>query len=102
MSNNVITSTKLTNLTPSHNGKVRDLYDLGDEFLIISTDRISAFDVVLPNGIPDKGKVLTGLSEFWFEYTESVVENHVITTQVDDYPDALQPDIDMLTGRSML
>lgn len=102
MSNNVITSTKLTNLTPSHNGKVRDLYDLGDEFLIISTDRISAFDVVLPNGIPDKGKVLTGLSEFWFEYTESVVENHVITTQVDDYPDVLQPDIDMLAGRSML
>lgn len=102
MSNNVITSTKLTNLTPSHNGKVRDLYDLGDEFLIISTDRISAFDVVLPNGIPDKGKVLTGLSEFWFEYTESVVENHVITTQVDDYPDVLQPDTDMLDGRSML
>ncbi len=102
MSRNVITSTQLTNLTPSHNGKVRDLYDLGDEFLIISTDRISAFDVVLPNGIPDKGKVLTGLSEFWFEYTESVVENHVITTQVDDYPDVLQPDIDMLVGRSML
>ncbi len=100
--NDIITSTELTNLTASHNGKVRDLYDLGDEFLIISTDRISAFDVVLPNGIPDKGKVLTGLSEFWFEYTESVVENHVITTKVDDYPDILQPDSDMLAGRSML
>ena len=61
MSQNVITSTNLTNYTPLHRGKVRDLYDLGDELLIISTDRISAFDVVLPNGIPDKGKVLTGL-----------------------------------------
>ena len=60
MSQNVITSTDLTNYTPLHRGKVRDLYDLGDELLIISTDRISAFDVVLPNGIPDKGKVLTG------------------------------------------
>ena len=102
MSQNVITSTKLTNLTPAHNGKVRDLYDLGDEFLIISTDRISAFDVVLPNGIPDKGKVLTGLSKFWFNYTESVVENHVISTEVADFPEILQPDEALLNGRSML
>ena len=102
MSQEVITSTKLTNLTPSHNGKVRDLYDLGDEFLIISTDRISAFDIVLPNGIPDKGKVLTGLSKFWFNYTEAVVENHVISTEVDNYPEILQPDAELLDGRSML
>lgn len=102
MLQNVITSTKLSNLTPAHNGKVRDLYDLGDEFLIISTDRISAFDVVLPNGIPDKGKVLTGLSKFWFNYTESVVENHVISTEVEDFPDILQPDALLLNGRSML
>ena len=74
MPQNVITSTELTNLTPLHRGKVRDLYDLGDELLIISTDRISAFDVVLPNGIPDKGRVLTGLSKFWFKYTEAIAE----------------------------
>ena len=102
MSQNVITSTQLTNLTPAHRGKVRDLYDLGDELLIISTDRISAFDVVLPNGIPDKGSVLTGLSKFWFNYTESVAENHLITTEVEDYPDTLHPDAELLKGRSML
>ena len=102
MSQDVITSTQLTNLSPAHRGKVRDLYDLGDELLIVSTDRISAFDVVLPNGIPDKGKVLTGLSEFWFDYTGSVADNHLITTKVEDYPDVLQPDADLLSGRSML
>lgn len=102
MSQNVITSTKLTNLTPAHSGKVRDLYDLGNEYLIISTDRLSAFDVVLPNGIPDKGKVLTGLSKFWFDYTKSVVENHVISTEVDEYPEVLHADADLLKGRSML
>lgn len=102
MSQDVITSTELTNLTPHHSGKVRDLYDLGDEYLIVSTDRISAFDVVLPNGIPDKGRVLTGLSTFWFNYTKSVVENHVITTEVEGYPDILQPDAKLLNGRSML
>jgi phosphoribosylaminoimidazole-succinocarboxamide synthase len=102
MSQDVITSTQLTNLSPAHSGKVRDLYDLGDELLIVSTDRISAFDVVLPNGIPDKGKVLTGLSKFWFNYTESVADNHLIATEVEDYPDVLQPDADLLSGRSML
>ena len=102
MSQDVITSTQLTNLTPLHRGKVRDLYDLGDELLIISTDRISAFDVVLPNGIPDKGRVLTGLSKFWFKHTESIADNHVIATEVEDYPDILQPDAELLDGRSML
>ncbi|RKU38736.1 phosphoribosylaminoimidazolesuccinocarboxamide synthase [Candidatus Poribacteria bacterium] len=102
MSQDVITSTQLTNLSPTHSGKVRDLYDLGDELLIVSTDRISAFDVVLPNGIPDKGRVLTGLSTFWFNYTESVADNHLITTEVEAYPDVLQPDADLLKGRSML
>ena len=102
MPQDVITSTQLTNLSPAHRGKVRDLYDLGDELLIVSTDRISAFDVVLPNGIPDKGKVLTGLSKFWFDYTGSVADNHLITTKVEDYPDVLQPDADLLNGRSML
>ncbi len=102
MSLNVITSTNLTNYTPAHRGKVRDLYDLGDEFLIVSTDRISAFDVVLPNGIPDKGRVLTGLSKFWFNYTKSVVDNHVIATEIGEYPDALHAEAELLNGRSML
>lgn len=102
MSQNVITSTNLTNFTPAHRGKVRDLYDLGDEFLIVSTDRISAFDVVLPNGIPDKGRVLTGLSKFWFNHTKSVVENHLIATEVEEYPETLHADAELLNGRSML
>lgn len=102
MSQNVITSTELSKLTPAHSGKVRDLFDLGDEYLIVSTDRISAFDVVLPNGIPDKGRVLTGLSKFWFNYTRSVVDNHLISTEIDDYPTELQADSEILKGRSML
>ncbi len=102
MAQNVLTATDLTHFTPVHRGKVRDLYELEDELLIISTDRLSAFDVVLPNGIPDKGRVLTGLSKFWFNYTEDVVENHLITTEVVDYPEALHVDAEVLTGRSML
>lgn len=102
MPTNVLTSTNLTHFTPAHRGKVRDIYDLGEELLIVSTDRISAFDIVLPNGIPDKGRVLTGLSKFWFNYTQSVVDNHLITTEVADYPDALHVDAEPLNGRSML
>jgi len=102
MSPKVITETHLTNLTPSHRGKVRDLYNLGDQLLIVSTDRISAFDYVLPNGIPHKGCILTGLSEFWFNYTSSVVDNHLLTTDVAQYPDVLRPDAELLKGRSML
>ena len=88
--------------TLTSRGKVRDLYDLGEELLIISTDRISAFDVVLPSGIPYKGQILTGLSEFWFDYTKSIVDNHIISTDVSQYPDVLQADTEVLKGRSML
>ena len=102
MSQNVITETNLTNLDLANRGKVRDLYDLGEQLLIISTDRISAFDVVLPNGIPYKGQILTGLSEFWFDYTRSIVDNHIISTDVSQYPDVLQADAEVLKGRSML
>ncbi|RKU34295.1 phosphoribosylaminoimidazolesuccinocarboxamide synthase [Candidatus Poribacteria bacterium] len=102
MSQNVVTETNLTNLDLANRGKVRDLYDLGEQLLIISTDRISAFDVVLPNGIPYKGQILTGLSEFWFDYTRSIVDNHIITTDVSQYPDVLQTDTEVLKGRSML
>jgi phosphoribosylaminoimidazole-succinocarboxamide synthase len=83
-------------------GKVRDMYDLGDAILMIASDRISVFDVVLPTLIPDKGRVLTGLSAFWFEATQSIVPNHVITADVSEYPAALQPHAELLVGRSML
>ena len=102
MTAKVITKTSLTHLTPAHSGKVRDLYDLGDTLLIVSTDRISAFDFVLPNGIPHKGRILTALSAFWFNYTKHIVDNHLITTDVAQYPDILKPDANLLRGRSML
>jgi len=83
-------------------GKVRDVYDLGDKLLIIATDRISAFDCVMPNGIPGKGKILTAMSLFWFKFVEDIVENHVITANVDDYPEDLRRFRDVLEDRSML
>lgn len=83
-------------------GKVRNVYDLGDKLLIIVTDRISAFDVVFPNLIPNKGRVLNSISEFWFNYTEDVVGNHMITTDVSLYPEGLSQFGEELEGRSML
>jgi phosphoribosylaminoimidazole-succinocarboxamide synthase len=83
-------------------GKVRDVYDLGDRLLIIATDRISAFDVILPTGIPDKGVVLTQISLFWFKLLEEVIPNHVLTSEVDEYDPALRGHRDQLEGRSMI
>ncbi|NMB33826.1 MAG: phosphoribosylaminoimidazolesuccinocarboxamide synthase [Clostridium sp.] len=83
-------------------GKVRDVYDLEDKLLIVVTDRISAFDVVFPNLIPDKGKVLNGISKFWFDYTKDIIDNHVITTNVEEYPKELHRFKRELEGRSML
>ena len=83
-------------------GKVRDLYSLGDQLLIVATDRISAFDVVMPNGIPDKGRVLTQMSLFWFELTSDIVENHLVTAEVARYPSELLPYSEVLAGRSMV
>jgi phosphoribosylaminoimidazole-succinocarboxamide synthase len=83
-------------------GKVRDIYDLGEHFLIVATDRLSAFDVVLPTPIPDKGKVLTQMSAFWFDHFKGVVPNHVVSTEVNDYPKNLHPFRDQIEGRSML
>lgn len=83
-------------------GKVRNVYDLGEQLLIIVTDRISAFDVVFPNLIPNKGKVLNKISEFWFDYTRDIVDNHMITTDVSQYPDDLKQFGAELEGRSML
>lgn len=83
-------------------GKVRDIYDLGDKLLLIATDRVSAFDVVLPKGIPGKGKVLTEISLFWFREMERIVSNHVITAKVDEFPEEVKKYRDVLEGRSML
>lgn len=83
-------------------GKVRDIYDLGESLLIVATDRLSAFDVVMPNPIPDKGRVLTQLSLFWFDLLKDVIENHLITAEVDQFPPSLQPFRDQLAGRSMV
>ena len=83
-------------------GKVRDVYDLGDKLLIISTDRISCFDVVLPTCIPNKGKILTKLSLFWFEFIKDIIPNHFISAEVRDYPKELQVYSEILEGRSML
>src|SRR2546423_15189222 len=87
---------------PVRRGKVRDVYDLGDSLLIVATDRISAFDVIMPNGIPDKGVILTALSLFWFEKFAAQFEHHLIASDVAKYPPALQPYHDQLRGRSML
>jgi phosphoribosylaminoimidazole-succinocarboxamide synthase len=102
MASNVISTTELKSLKLKGRGKVRDIYDLGDKLLIVATDRISAFDVVMPNPIPDKGKVLTQLSKFWFNLTQEIVPNHIISTEVDDFPKECQPYQGILRGRSML
>jgi phosphoribosylaminoimidazole-succinocarboxamide synthase len=102
MSTNAIMTTDLPGVSLLSRGKVRDIYDLGDSLLIIATDRLSAFDVVLPTPIPDKGHVLTGLSLFWCEKTKDIVENHLITADFSAYPAVLQPQAEMLAGRSML
>jgi len=83
-------------------GKVRDVYDLGDRLLIVATDRISAFDCILPNGIPGKGRVLTQMSIFWFDMLRDIVPTHFLTADVDEYPAELQKFRDQLAGRSML
>ncbi len=81
---------------------MRDIYDLGDTLLIVATDRISAFDVVLPNAVPEKGRVLTQISKFWFAQTEAIVPNHLISTDVREYPAVCRPHAAILEGRSML
>jgi len=83
-------------------GKVRDVYDLNDQLLIITSDRMSAFDVVMDDPIPDKGKILTGISMFWFKKLESIIENHVIASDPSDYPEVCQKYRDQLDNRSML
>lgn len=88
--------------TEPNRGKVRDIYDLGDKLLIVATDRISAFDVVMTNGIPYKGIILTQISKFWFDFLSGVVEHHLITDDVSDFPEPFCNNADQLKGRSML
>jgi phosphoribosylaminoimidazole-succinocarboxamide synthase len=102
MSSSVLLKTEFKDLPLFRRGKVRDVYDFGDKLLIISTDRISCFDVVLPCGIPDKGKVLTSISVFWFDFIKDIIGHHLITTDLDKYPSKLKKYKSDLTGRSML
>lgn len=89
-------------IKPDSQGKVRDMYDLGDRLLVVATDRISAFDYVLPDEIPNKGKVLNQLSVFWFDLLKDVIENHLISTDVNDLPEKFKPYEEYLDGRFML
>jgi len=98
----VLLSTELRDLKSYFKGKVRDLYEIDGKLLIIATDRISAFDVILPNGIPNKGKVLTALSTYWFNRTQDIIHNHLITSDVAEFPEQLFQYKSLLKGRAML
>ena len=102
MSSQVLLKTEFKDLPLFRRGKVRDVYDLGDKLLIVATDRISCFDLVLPSGIPGKGKVLTSISAFWFDFIKDIIGHHLITTDVDKYPLELRKYKSILAGRSML
>jgi phosphoribosylaminoimidazole-succinocarboxamide synthase len=99
---NVVIETNFPDLSLAKRGKVRDIYDLGNNYLIVSSDRLSAFDVIMQDGIPLKGKVLSKISEFWFRYTREIVNNHLITTNIDEFPESVRKYGDVLEGRSML
>jgi len=94
--------TEFKSLKLKQRGKVRDIYDLGDALLMVTSDRISAFDVILPNPMPGKGKVLTQISLFWFDIMETLISNHIISSNVDEYPEECRPYADQLRDRSML
>jgi phosphoribosylaminoimidazole-succinocarboxamide synthase len=98
----LVLQSELPDLKLAGRGKVRDIYDLGDALLIVTSDRISAFDVIMNEGIPDKGFVLNQISAFWFRQMEDIIPNHIISTEVKDFPAACQKYADILEGRSML
>jgi phosphoribosylaminoimidazole-succinocarboxamide synthase len=98
----VITSLDLPNLKLFKEGKVRSVYEVGNDLLIVASDRVSAFDFILPNGIPHKGEVLTSVSQFWFDFLGDDIAHHLISTNVDDFPEECQQYSDILRGRSML
>jgi len=97
-----VLTTDFPGLKLAARGKVRDIYDLGETLLIVTTDRISAFDVIMNEGIPNKGYVLTQISAFWFREMEGIIKNHLISTEVTDFPKECQPYAEILAGRSML
>jgi phosphoribosylaminoimidazole-succinocarboxamide synthase len=98
----LVYETNITEYPLLRRGKVRDIYDLGDSLLFVASDRISAFDVVMPNGIPGKGRVLTQTSLFWFDFLKPIVKSHLLTADVDEYPDDLKKYREQLDGRSMI
>jgi len=100
--NKTVFQTEFPELNLTKRGKVRDIYDLGDTLLMVATDRLSAFDVVMPDPIPEKGKILTQISLFWFDILKSLVPNHVISSNVDSYPPSCKPYAETLRGRSMI
>ncbi len=100
--NNVLLKTEMPDITFLRKGKVRDIYEVQDHLLLIASDRISAFDVVLPNGIPGKGKILTQISLYWFNQMQDIIKNHIVATEVKDYPSVCHKYADQLEGRSML
>jgi len=97
-----VQETRLNQYKLIRKGKVRDIYDLDDKILLVATDRISAFDVIMPNGIPDKGKILTQMSSFWFDQTSDIVENHVISCNIEEFPHELQSTAAIIKNRSAL
>ncbi len=99
---NAITETKLEDIKFYKSGKVRDIYDLGEYYLIVSTDRISAFDVIMNEGIPHKGEVLNRISAFWFNFTKDIISNHLITIDVNEFPEECKKYKNVLKNRSML
>src|SRR4030066_2570792 len=100
--NKVVLKTEMPDVGIPRRGKVRDIYNLGEHLLLVVTDGVSAFDVVLPKGIPGKGKVLTAISVFWFKMMEDIVSNHIIAIDVKDFPQKLHQYRDTLEGRSLL
>ncbi len=100
--NTVLLKTDIPYLKLHNKGKVREIFEIDDNLLLVATDRISAFDYILPNGIPHKGKVLTLMSEFWFKFTRELTENHLITTAIDDIDIITEEDKNLLRGRSTL
>ena len=98
----IVLKTEMPEVGEPRRGKVRDIYDLGDKILLVVTDRVSAFDVIMPNGIPGKGRMLTELSLHWFAMMDGLVKNHLISADVDQYPEEMKPYREMLRGRSVL
>jgi phosphoribosylaminoimidazole-succinocarboxamide synthase len=102
MSSKIILQTDFPNLNLVKRGKVRDIYDVGEYYLIVSTDRLSAFDVIMQQGIPKKGEVLTRISEFWFDFSKNIIDNHLVSILVDDFPSPCKEYRDELEERTML